>query len=181
VAECAGRGGRCEPAGAAYLGTLYKDERAPRLPNYRVLEKMFMDRLLQQDEVGAFAATLAEHQRATLDDGSTVLDRAVVEHNMRAVSRLYENISFEELGALLGIDAAKAEKIAWGMLLDKRLDGSIDQVDGLLHFARGGSADHSSDKLVAFDVQIEHICRSVEAVASAVAKRYPELAAPAPA
>ena len=51
----------------------------------------------------------------------------------------------------------------------------------LLHFARGGSADHSSDKLVAFDVQIEHICRSVEAVASAVAKRYPELAAPAPA
>lgn len=37
-----------------------------------------------------------------------MLDRAVVEHNMRAVSRLYENISFEELGALLGIDAAKA-------------------------------------------------------------------------
>ena len=72
VAECAGRGGGCQPAGAADLGTLYKDERAPRLPNYRVLEKMFMDRLLQQDEVGAFAATLAEHQRATLDDRSTV-------------------------------------------------------------------------------------------------------------
>ena len=52
VAECAGRGGRCEPADAAYLGTLYKDERAPRLPNYRVLEKMFMDRLLQQEDPG---------------------------------------------------------------------------------------------------------------------------------
>lgn len=32
-----------------------------------------------------------------------VLDRAVIEHNMLATSRLYNNISFEELGALLGI------------------------------------------------------------------------------
>ena len=45
-----------------------------------------MERLLRPEEVAAFASSLATHQRATLDDGSTVLDRAVIEHNMLATS-----------------------------------------------------------------------------------------------
>ena len=39
--------------------------------------------------------------------GSTVLDRAVWEHNLLAASKVYTNISFVELGALLDIDPAK--------------------------------------------------------------------------
>tara|TARA_B100000795_G_scaffold127160_1_gene94806 strand:- start:385 stop:504 length:120 start_codon:yes stop_codon:yes gene_type:complete len=39
-----------------------------------------------------------------------VLERAVIEHNMLAASKLYNNISFEQLGALLGIDAAKVRQ-----------------------------------------------------------------------
>lgn len=108
--------------------------------------------LLRKDEVAAFAASLAPHQMATLNDGSTVrslrpatpraqpanpackprlqnpagaqparapslrpratqvLERAVIEHNMLAASKLYVNISFEQLGALLGIDAAKVRQ-----------------------------------------------------------------------
>lgn len=31
------------------LATLYKDERSVRLPNFAMLEKMFMDRLLQSE------------------------------------------------------------------------------------------------------------------------------------
>ena len=57
---------------------------------------MFMDRLLRKEEVEAFSSTLAAHQMARLEDGSTVLDRAVTEHNMLAVSKLYRNISFEQ-------------------------------------------------------------------------------------
>ena len=34
----------------------------------------------------------------------------VIEHNMLAASKLYNNISFEQLGALLGIDAAKVRQ-----------------------------------------------------------------------
>ena len=45
----------------------------------------------------AFASGLATHQKATLEDGSTVLDRAVIEHNMLATSRLYANISFDQV------------------------------------------------------------------------------------
>ena len=78
-------------------------------------------------QVEAFAATLATHQKATLEDGSTVLDRAVIEHNMLATSKLYANISFDQLGLLLGIDAAKAERMAASMLMEKRLNGFIDQ------------------------------------------------------
>jgi len=36
-----------------------------------------------------------------------VLDRAVWEHNLLAASKVYTNISFVELGALLDIDPAK--------------------------------------------------------------------------
>ena len=35
------------------------------------------------------------------------MDRAVIEHNLLSASKLYNNITFEELGALLEIPAAK--------------------------------------------------------------------------
>lgn len=39
--------------------------------------------------------------------GSSILDRAVIEHNLIAVSKLYNNITFEELGTLLEIPPSK--------------------------------------------------------------------------
>ena len=63
---------------------------------------MYTDRLLRPDEIEAFAATLMPHQKAILEDGSSVLDRAVTEHNMLATSRLYNNISFEQAARPLG-------------------------------------------------------------------------------
>mmetsp|Transcript_24911 Transcript_24911/g.63229 ORF Transcript_24911/g.63229 Transcript_24911/m.63229 type:complete len:406 (-) Transcript_24911:124-1341(-) len=161
------------PQRSRLLGTLYKDERSARLPSHGVLERMFMERLLRKEEVAAFAASLAPHQVATLNDGSTVLERAVIEHNMLAASKLYTNISFEQLGALLGIEATKAERMASAMLVEQRLQGSIDQVEQLIHF----TSDSRSDALHAFDTQIEHICRSVESIAGAITKKQlPQLA-----
>jgi len=166
------------PQRSRLLGTLYKDERSARMPNYSILEKMFMDRLLRKEEIEAFASTLAPHQKANLGDGSTVLDRAVIEHNMLATSKLYNNISFEQLGALLGIDAAKAEQIASSMLVEKRLRGSIDQVDLLLHFdVKSDGASSSTDALLSFDTQIEHVCRNVETISNAIVSKHPEFAA----
>jgi len=172
------------PQRSRLLGTLYKDERTTALPNYSVLEKMYMERLLRPDEVEAFAASLQTHQKATLEDGSTVLDRAVIEHNMLATSKLYANISFEQLGLLLGIDAAKAERMTATMLMEKRLNGFIDQPESRLHFehlpAGADVATESTDALHAFDAQIESICRSVEGVANGIAAKHPEYAIVAP-
>ena len=60
--------------------------------------------------------------------GSTILDRAVTEHNLLAASKLYNNITFKELGALLQISPDKAEKIASQMITEGRMNGYIDQV-----------------------------------------------------
>lgn len=43
---------------------------------------------LCRDEVAAFSRGLKVHQLATLPDGSTVLDRAVVQHNLLSASKL---------------------------------------------------------------------------------------------
>lgn len=72
-------------------------------------------------QVDAFSQTLRDHQKAITPDGTTVLEKAVIEHNLLAASRLYNNIFFEELGQLLGVQPAKAERIASKMIAEKRL------------------------------------------------------------
>ncbi len=66
--------------------------------------------------------------------GTTVLDRAVIEHNMLSASKIYNNITFGELGALLAIDSEQAEKIASKMIGEGRMTGYIDQIEGLIYF-----------------------------------------------
>ncbi len=85
------------------LATLYKDERCQQLPAYNILEKMYLDRLIKRSELKEFESLLQPHQKATTSDGSTILEHAVVEHNLLAASKLYNNITFEGLGALLEI------------------------------------------------------------------------------
>ena len=144
----------------------------PRASSLRPPPQVYMDRLLTTAEVAAFADTLAPHQKALLEDGSTVLDRAVLEHNLLAASRLYNNVSFEQLGALLGIDARKAERMASRMLVEKRLEGAIDQVEGGIIFATATS----HDALGAFDAQVEQLCATTETLANAIVKKHPQFA-----
>jgi COP9 signalosome complex subunit 4 len=87
--------------------------------------------------VKRFAELLKPHQLALLADNSTVLDRAVIEHNLLSASNLYNNITFAELGMLLEISSDKAEKVAARMIVEGRLEGSIDQIDLLIKFEHG--------------------------------------------
>lgn len=121
------------PQRSRMLGTLYKDERTQQLEVYAIMEKMYalillsyslpfpsvlvltsllryLERILRKHEVEKFAQRLKPHQMAVLSDGSTVLDRAVTEHNLLSASRLYNNISFTELGTLLDIAPAKVRE-----------------------------------------------------------------------
>jgi COP9 signalosome complex subunit 4 len=95
----------------------------------------------------------------------------------------YANISFEQLGALLEIEPSKAERTAASMLAEKRLNGSIDQPESRVHFDHTPDAEGGTDAaeaLRAFDAQIEHICRSVEAVSNAIVAKHPQFV-PTPA
>ncbi|KAL4420209.1 hypothetical protein ABPG77_011033, partial [Micractinium sp. CCAP 211/92] len=108
--------------------------------------------------VEAFAQGLAQHQLATLPDGSTVLERSVTEHNLEAASKLYNNIHVAELGALLGVPADKAEAVASRMVMESRLQAVIDQVDGLITFKA------APEPLQQWDRNIAALCQAVNGI-----------------
>ncbi|PIA52568.1 hypothetical protein AQUCO_01000441v1 [Aquilegia coerulea] len=153
------------PQRSRVLATLYKDERCSKLKIYPILQKVYLERILRKPEIDAFAEELKAHQKALLPDNFTVLDRAMIEHNLLSASKLYTNISFEELGALLGIAPLKAEKIASRMIYEDRMRGSIDQVEALIHF------EDDTEELQQWDQQIVGLCQALNDVLDGMAKR----------
>jgi len=154
------------PQRSRMLSTLYKDERSSKTDIYSILEKMYLERILRKPEVEKFAKELKPHQMALLQDGSTVLDRAVIEHNLLSASKLYNNISFTALGALLDISPEKAEKVASRMMVEDRLKGSIDQIEGLIIF------ENSQASLTQWDNRIASACNSVNNILETIGTKY---------
>ena len=72
-------------------------------------------------QVESFSQGLRSHQKAVTADGTTVLEKAVIEHNLAAAARLYNNIYFAELGQLLGVSPDQAEIVACRMIAEERL------------------------------------------------------------
>ena len=163
------------PAGpnrSRVLASLCRDERTQDLPAFRIMEKMFRDRILRPSEIKEFEGTLKAHQLARIevstndrlasqvaDDDtpaepgvssrkgpSTVLDRAVMEHNLLASSKVYNNITFRGLGTLLDVTPGAAETMARKMIEQGRLKGSIDQVEKLIQFDVMGEEDDAQGK-----------------------------------
>lgn len=164
------------------LGKLYKDERSRQLEEFGILEKMFLDRLLAPEEVKTFAEGLQPHQLATTSDGSTVLAKAVVEHNLLGASRLYSNIRFEALGSLLGLDADKAEQTTARMIEQGRLVGRMDQLDGIVWFekqeASGEKGSSRAEAIVGketrkWDANVESVAEDVENVTNLLQNEFP--------
>ncbi|KAG6844911.1 hypothetical protein H0H87_002610 [Tephrocybe sp. NHM501043] len=162
------------PNRSRVLASLYRDERTPDLPTYNILSKMFLDHILRPAEVKEFEKTLKPHQLAKIAISSndrlasagqydapagmdeptastrtgpaTVLDRAVMEHNLLASSQIYNNITFGGLGALLDLTPGAAETMARKMIEQGRLRGSIDQVDKLIWFEGNREEDDAQGK-----------------------------------
>ena len=120
----------------ALMSQLYKDERSKAVqPQFSILERFFNDAILKWSELADFEKNhLSEHQRATDSDNYSVLFKATLEHNIRVLSKIYLNISFEQMGRLLGIDSEKAESIISAMVAEKRIRAKLDQLDGSVDF-----------------------------------------------
>ena len=170
------------PARSRALGRLYKDERASTLEEYGILEKMFLDRLLSPAEVDKFAEGLATHQLAKTADGSTVLAKAVVEHNLRGASRLYNNIGFDALGLLLGLNGDRAEDTTARMIEQGRLVGRIDQIERVIWFEGGEATGEKGSgraegvvgrELKRWDANVQGLAEEVEKVTSELQLQYP--------
>lgn len=169
------------PQRSRTLSTLYKDDRATSLEEFGILEKMFLDRLLNPEEVAAFSERLAPHQLARTADGTTVLDKAVIEHNLVAASKLYENITTDALGAILGLTGSgdftageKAEAYAARMVEQERLKGSIDQIDGVISFDSGSISTAATGRRIRqWDVGVQGLAEDVERVSASIVDAFP--------
>jgi COP9 signalosome complex subunit 4 len=174
------------PPRSRMLATLYKDDRAASVENHPVLEKMFFDRLIPPHETKAFAAALQPHHLARTADGSTVLDQAVRQHNLVGASKLYNNIGFDQLGELLGIDAEKAEDYAAKMFEQGRLSGHIDQIERFIFFEGEGSGERKTgmaERVVGrerrkWDANVQGLAEEVERVTTMIQTQFPVSRAP---
>lgn len=170
------------PSRGKMLAKLYKDERASQVEDFPILEKIFFNRLLTPSEVKAFAGKLQPHHLAKTADGSTVLDKAILEHNLLGASKLYNNIGFDQLGELLGTDPEKAEDNASKMFQEGRLDGYIDQIDRLIFFEGEGSGQRKTghaERLVGrelrkWDANVQGLAEEVERVTTMIQHEHPD-------
>eukprot|EP01099_Mayorella_cantabrigiensis_P003700 TRINITY_DN2796_c0_g1_i4.p2 TRINITY_DN2796_c0_g1~~TRINITY_DN2796_c0_g1_i4.p2 ORF type:complete len:387 (+),score=99.16 TRINITY_DN2796_c0_g1_i4:101-1261(+) len=157
------------PQRSRVLALLYKDERSSQLEIYPILEKMSLERVLRKEEAKKFAERLKPHQQAYVDNETKVHERAIIEHNLLSASKLYNNITFEELGSLLEISPEKAEKIAAKMIVEGRMQGSIDQIDRLIQF------ESETDYLSSWNSRIERACSAVNSIIELIQLKHPEI------
>lgn len=107
------------PQRARVLASLNRDDRVhTALPAHlsSMLRKMLLDRIVRPEEVHEFERGLEDHQRAIVEGGGTMLERAVREHNVGACAKIYDNVGFDALGHLIGLDAPTAEAMARRMI-----------------------------------------------------------------
>jgi len=158
------------PQRSRILGLLYKDERSAKLEAilYTMLQKMYFGRIIAKSDEENFANELQDHQKAKTNDGGTVLTRAVIQHNILSASKLYNNISFDELGSLLGITPEKAEEISSRMIIEGRLNGSLDQIKGVINFVSNVS------DLNIWDGHITSACDAVNNILETISSKYPK-------
>ncbi|CAD5122598.1 DgyrCDS11010 [Dimorphilus gyrociliatus] len=149
------------------LATLFKDERCQMFTFISILEKMHLEHIIKTTDVTEFEKLLLPHQKAVASDGGTILERAIIEHNLLSASKLYNNISFQELGALLEIDPLRAEKIASQMISEGRMNGHIDQIAMIVYFG-------SSDPLPSWDKQIHGLCFQVNNIIERITSAFPD-------
>ncbi|KAI9669093.1 MAG: hypothetical protein M1831_000685 [Alyxoria varia] len=177
------------PLRSRTLAKLYKDDRAPRVEDYGILEKIFLDRMVTAEEVSSFASKLSEHQRAKTADGNTVVERAMLDHNLLGASRMYLNISIDDLGSLLGVSGERAEQYAAQMIEQGRLRGHIDQIDRRIFFegqntgqkSRMGtqSLNVAGKELKKWDANVQELAEEVEKVTTLIQTQYPVSCRPA--
>ncbi|ANB13061.1 hypothetical protein AWJ20_1339 [Sugiyamaella lignohabitans] len=171
---CLGQAVSCSILGSAgpirsqILHRLYNDERSRQLDSFSILEKVYLDRLLLPSDVEEFARSLQPHQMAMLADGTTVLTRAVNEHNVLSVSKIYKNIGIQQLSQILDLAPAKVEQYTASMISQNRLAAQIDQIDGFIYFT---GSPTESDPVKRSDDRLQDVLSLLDDVALKIQKQ----------
>ena len=121
---------------------MHNDERMKSNEFYDLLAKMFKGERIDYANVQEFNETLEDYQKV-LKQGYPILERAVIEHNIVCTSKLYMNITFDELGNFLGVSPEKAEGFVAQMVSEGRISAVLDQQEGLIEFDEEGRQVHT--------------------------------------
>lgn len=157
------------PTKSRLIAVLHNDERLKSNQFYDLLGKMFRGERIDVNNVQEFKDTLEEYQNV-MKQGYTVLERAIIEHNILCTSKLYMNITFTELGNFLGISPDKAEDFVSKMVSEGRISAVLDQQADLIEFEDEGHQVHT------FNSQIKETCEKVDTLMNDMLKQYPDLA-----
>lgn len=164
------------PARSQQLRRLYMDEGALQDPTlFGILEKVYLGRLLSEEDINVLQQVLSPHQLVVVEDGITVLQRAIVDHNVLSVSKVYDNISLDVLSRTLGLDPAKAEAYSARMISQDRLNARIDQIDRLVYFEESVNSTGASKELNLRDQSILKMCNQLEDIVTMIQKRHPDI------
>ncbi len=102
-----------------------------------------------------------------------MLGKALIEHNIEVISKIYKNISFEELGRFLEIAPSQAENIIATMVIENRIKATLDQQERIIEFE---TADGSTvGGLNTYNAQVNNICTNLNSLLTDILKKHPDL------
>jgi len=78
-------------------------------PHQSLLNKFATGGVIRPEQTKDFVSQLEVWQKTVISEGYTALDRALIGHNMQALSKIYMNITLPQLGNFLGISTEQAE------------------------------------------------------------------------
>lgn len=94
---------------------------------------------------------MEHHLAASAGGTTTVLDRAVLEHNIGCAAQMYSEVQINSLAERLGEDSGMVETVVADMICEERLQGKIDQVDGFVEFTHKGEDDGRKQVCIAVE------------------------------
>ncbi|KFD49332.1 hypothetical protein M514_09779 [Trichuris suis] len=124
-----------DPTRARMLTLLAKDERCEKLPTYLILKKMFLEQIIPHESLEEINNQLEQcfiESKGRKDISN--LRNAVIEHNVLSASKVYDNISVNELARLLGTTNDQALLVVARMITEGRLEGAVDGLEGVVFF-----------------------------------------------
>ncbi|RNF16001.1 putative cop9 signalosome complex subunit [Trypanosoma conorhini] len=147
------------------LGIFYKDENAALLGGlHGLLHRAHHAQLLRPDDLRRFLP----YVEAPSD--TAAVERAFIQHNLQAISRVYYNIGFAELGALLGTTGCEAERLVARMVSERRLDATLDQTTETVLFCR----HDNTAALEVRDARIAFACEELARATDLIVSRHDE-------
>jgi len=151
------------------MSIVFKDERTASLPCLPFLKKIQQERILRPadiaDDVAALQGFLLDYQKTPLaNEKMTPLEHSIMLHNLFSSANIYLSIRLDELALLLGVKQEEAEAAASEMIRQKRINGKIDQVAGILRF------NNKQDPLSMWDSHIDDMCNTANDAADMISR-----------